>query len=293
MAGTRSGVRIPVAHPRSEAIIVFHLKIIYESYSTKVQQSLSREALSQSAAVCCTRFATGTTLQRRADETVKQCARRAGIADLLASNKRFLHPLPGYDSECAANGRLGLPWGELLLIVLTGVVGLAGLVALLLSVLGLFPPERGPRMRRAFLVLPAAVLVLTACGGAPKVAASHHAAVATTTPLASATTALSPGRSPSPSPTPVIADTALDVATCQEFAAERAGQMNADQFNVWLLQNGGQTTIGPNSSTGMDDTLSTNLGDWYVVQATRPSGDLQPASYYAAEVGAECLSIGA
>ena len=85
----------------------------------------------------------------------------------------------------------------------------------------------------------------------------------------------------------------MDVATCHQFAAERAGQMTADQFNVWLLRNGGQTTIGPDSSTGLNNTLSTNLGDWYVVHATRPSGDLQPASYYAAEVGAECLSIGA
>lgn len=85
----------------------------------------------------------------------------------------------------------------------------------------------------------------------------------------------------------------MDVLTCRQFAAEQAGQMSAYQFNVWLLQNGGQATIGPESSTGMDNTLSTNLGDWYVVQATAPSGDLQPASYYAAEVGAECSSIGA
>jgi hypothetical protein len=147
-------------------------------------------------------------------------------------------------------------------------------------------------------MLPAAALVLTACGSAPKAAASHHAAqslaaVATTTPPAPATTAASSSPSPSPRPTPLIADTAMDVLTCRQFAAEQAGQMSADQFNVWLLQNGGQTTIGPESSTGMDNTLSTNLGDWYVVQATAPSGDLQPASYYAAEVGAECASIGA
>ena len=32
---------------------------------------------------------------------------------------------------------------RVLLIVMTGVAGLAGLVALLLSVLGLFSPERG------------------------------------------------------------------------------------------------------------------------------------------------------
>jgi len=148
-------------------------------------------------------------------------------------------------------------------------------------------------MRWAFLVLPAAAFVLTACGSAPKAAASHHAAVATTTPPAPATTALSASRSPSSSSTPLIADTAIDVVTCRQFAAERAGQMSAGQFNVWLLQNGGQTTIGPDSSNGLDNTLSTTLGDWYVVQATQPSGDLQPASYYAAEVGAECVSIGA
>jgi hypothetical protein len=148
-------------------------------------------------------------------------------------------------------------------------------------------------MRCAFLVLPTAAFVLTGCGSAPKAAASHHAAVATITPPAPATTALSASRSPSSSSTPLIADTAIDVATCRQFAAERAGQLSADQFNVWLLQNGGQTTLGPDSSNGLDNTLSTNLGDWYVVQATRPSGDLQPASYYAAEVGAECLSIGA
>jgi hypothetical protein len=127
-------------------------------------------------------------------------------------------------------------------------------------------------MRHAFLVMPMAALVLTACGSAPKAADSP---------------------SPSLSSTPLIADTAMDVATCHQFAAEQNGQISAEQFNVWLLQNGGQTTIGPESSTGMDNTLSTNLGDWYVVHATAPSGDLQPASYYAAEVGAECLSIGA
>jgi hypothetical protein len=148
-------------------------------------------------------------------------------------------------------------------------------------------------MRRAFLVLPAAALMLTACGSAPKATASHHTAVAATTPPAPATTAPSPIRSPSPSSTPLIADTAMDATTCRQFAAEQAGQMSADQFNAWLLQNGGQTTIGPDSSTGLDNTLSTTLGDWYVVQATRPSGDLQSASYYSAEVGAECLSIGA
>jgi hypothetical protein len=148
-------------------------------------------------------------------------------------------------------------------------------------------------MRRAYLVLPAAALALTACSSTPKAAASHRAPVATTISPAPASTAPSPSRSPSPSPAPLIADTAMDVATCQMFAAERAGQMSAEQFNVWLLQSGGQTTIGPESPTGMDNTLSTNLGDWYVVQATRPSGDLQPASYYAAEVRAECLSIGA
>jgi hypothetical protein len=148
-------------------------------------------------------------------------------------------------------------------------------------------------MRRAYIVLPAAALVLTACGGGPKTAGNHHTAVAMTTPPAPATPAPSPSRSPSPSPAPLIADTAMDVATCHQFAAERAGQMSADQFNFWLLQSGGQTTIGPESSTGMDNTLSTTLGDWYVVQAARPSGDLQPASYYAAEVRADCLSIGA
>ena len=85
----------------------------------------------------------------------------------------------------------------------------------------------------------------------------------------------------------------MDVATCHQFEAEQAGQLSADHFNGWLLQNGGQPTIGPESATGMDNTLSTTLSDWYVVQATAPSGDLQPASYYAAEVSAECLSIGA
>jgi hypothetical protein len=148
-------------------------------------------------------------------------------------------------------------------------------------------------MRRAYLMLPAAALVLTACG--PKATASHQAmqspaAVAATSRTASAA---SPSSSPSPSNTALIADTAMDVLTCRQFAAEQAGQMSADQFNVWLLQNGGQTTIGPQSSTGMDNTLSTNLSDWYVVQVTAPSGDLQPATYYAAEVRAECLSIGA
>jgi hypothetical protein len=119
-------------------------------------------------------------------------------------------------------------------------------------------------------MLPAAALMLTACSGPP-----------------------SASPSPSPSPTQLIAYTATDVATCHQFAAEQAGQISADQFDIWLRQNGGQTTIGPRSSTGMDNTLSTNLSDWYVVHATAPSGDLQPASYYAAEVGVECLSIGA
>jgi hypothetical protein len=153
--------------------------------------------------------------------------------------------------------------------------------------------RKGPRVRRAYLVIPAATLLLAACGSGPKAAASHHAAVATTTPPAPVTTALSPRQSSSPRSVPLIADTAKDVATCHQFAAERAGHMSADQFNGWLLQNGGQTTIGPESSTGLDNTLSTTLGDWYVVLATRPSGDLQPAGYYAAEVRAECLSIGA
>ncbi len=145
-------------------------------------------------------------------------------------------------------------------------------------------------MRRAFLVLPAVALVLTACGSASKAGASRHGEVATATPPAPAT---SSSRSRPHSPTPLIADTAMDVAACHQFAAERAGQMSASRFNAWLRQNGGQTTIGPDSSTGLDNTLSTTLGDWYVVLATRPSGDLQPASYYAAEVGAQCLSIGA
>jgi hypothetical protein len=126
-------------------------------------------------------------------------------------------------------------------------------------------------------MLPTAALVLTACGGAP----------ATIAP------APSPSLSAPPSPAPLIADTAMDVATCHQFAAEQAGQMSADQFDVWLLRNGGQTALGPESSTGMDNTLSVNLGDWYAVQGTGPSGDLQPARYYAAEVGAECRSIGA
>ncbi len=153
--------------------------------------------------------------------------------------------------------------------------------------------RKGPRMRRACLVIPAATVLLTACGSAPKAAASHHAAVATTTPPAPATTAQSPSQSSSPRSVPLIADTVMDASACHQFAAEQAGQMGADQFNGWLLQNGGQTTIGPESSTGLDNTLSTTLGDWYVVLATRPSGDLQPASYYAAEVHAECRSIGA
>jgi hypothetical protein len=136
-------------------------------------------------------------------------------------------------------------------------------------------------------MLPAAALVLTTGGCAPSAVASHHAAQsrAAVSPPAS--------RSASPAPAPLIADTAMDEATCHQFAAEQDGKMSADQFNVWLLQNGGQTTLGPESATGMDDTLSTNLGDWYDVQATAPSGDLQPARYYAAEVGVECLSIGA
>ena len=135
-------------------------------------------------------------------------------------------------------------------------------------------------MRRAYLVLPAAAFVLTACGSASQTAADHNSAE-------------SPGPSPAPTARPLIANTAMDAATCHQFAAEQAGRMSPDQFNVWVLQNGGQATIGPPSATGMDNTLSTNLSDWYVVQATAPSGDLQPASYYAAEVGAECLSIGA
>jgi hypothetical protein len=69
--------------------------------------------------------------------------------------------------------------------------------------------------------------------------------------------------------------------------------MTADTFDVWLLRHGGQPTMGPESATGTDNTLSTTLGDWYVVQATEPTGDLQSASYYAAEVGVECHSIGA
>jgi hypothetical protein len=141
-------------------------------------------------------------------------------------------------------------------------------------------------MRPVYLVLPAAALVLTACGSGPQATASHHHAQPS---------AVAPSRSPSPSPgaSALIADTAMDVAACHQFAAEQAGQLSADQFNAWLLQNGGQTTISPPSATGLDDTLTTNLGDWYAVHATEPSGDLQPATYYAAEVSTECLSIGA
>jgi hypothetical protein len=141
-------------------------------------------------------------------------------------------------------------------------------------------------MRRAYLVLPAAALVLTACGSGPQSSASrHHAQPSAVAPV--------PSPSPSPGATALIADTAMDVATCHRFAAEQAGRLSADQFNAWLLQNGGQTTIGPPSANGLDDTLTTNLGDWYAVHTTEPSGDLQPATYYAAEVSAECSSIGA
>jgi hypothetical protein len=55
---------------------------------------------------------------------------------------------------------------------------------------------------RPFIVLPATALVLSACSGAPKAAASHHAA---------------------PSLAALIADTATDVATCHQFATEQAG----------------------------------------------------------------------
>jgi hypothetical protein len=140
--------------------------------------------------------------------------------------------------------------------------------------------------RRAYLMLSAAALVLTACGSAPKAAGSSHpahsGAVVATTPAA-----------PAPAATPLIADTAADAATCHQFAAEQAGQISADQFNDWLLRHGGQPTLGADSSTGLDNTLSTTLGDWYVVLTTAPSGDLQPASYYGSEVRAACRSIGA
>ena len=58
-------------------------------------------------------------------------------------------------------------------------------------------------MIRAWLMLPVAALVLTACGSAPKAASSHHAAqslaaVATTTPPAPATTAASRARARRP-----------------------------------------------------------------------------------------------
>jgi hypothetical protein len=123
-------------------------------------------------------------------------------------------------------------------------------------------------MRRAYLAVSSAALVLTACGSTPEAA-------------------------PSPSPAALIADTAMDVATCHQFAAEQAGLLSADEFDRWLVRHGGQLVIGPDSATGMDNTLSTNLGDWYAVHASAPSGDLQPAAYYAAEVLAECRSIGA
>lgn len=229
-------------------------------------------------------------MPRRPGDVVADCWAQRG--DWQSCN-RIGPLLPGCDAEYAANGCLSQLRGGLLLIVLTGVAGLAGLGCAPALSARLVLARKGPGMRRTFLVLPAAALVLTACGSAPKAAASNHPAVATTTRPAPETAAPSPSRSPSPSSTPLIADTATDVATCHQFAAERAGQMSADQFNAWLLQNGGETTIGADSSTGMDNTLSTTLGDWYVVQAARPSGDLQPASYYAAEVGAECLSIGA
>lgn len=145
----------------------------------------------------------------------------------------------------------------------------------------------GLSARRACLALSAAALVLTACGSAPQAAATRHPAQSPAVPAATTPPA------PAPAATPLIAHTAVDVAACHQFAAEQAGEMSADQFDVWLLQHGGQAAIGPQSATGLDNTLSVTLGDWYAVQASAPSGDLQPASYYAAEVGADCRSIGA
>jgi hypothetical protein len=85
----------------------------------------------------------------------------------------------------------------------------------------------------------------------------------------------------------------MDVATCHQFAAEQSGRLSAGRFYAWFLRHGGQTTIGPASASGMDNALSTNLADWYAVHDTAPSGDLQTASYYAAEVVSQCQSIGA
>ena len=98
----------------------------------------------------------------------------------------------------------------------------------------------------------------------------------------------SPNPTPSPSATspaatksgpakPLIANTAIDRLVCEQFAREQGRQITADQFNVWLLQNG-------NPASGK---LITKLADWFVSRNTQP----QLTEGYVGMVFAYCASI--
>ena len=141
---------------------------------------------------------------------------------------------------------------------------------------------------RAFIALMiAGSLTLAACGS------SHHLA-ARKSPPAPSRTVSSPVGTSSASPTPslsvtstagtkpasgrpLIPNTAIDRLVCEQFAREQAGQITADQFNIWLLQNG-------NPASGK---LITKLSDWFISRNMQP----QLTEGYVAQVFAYCASI--
>jgi hypothetical protein len=127
-------------------------------------------------------------------------------------------------------------------------------------------------------------LLITACGAAHGTAtASTHASASTEQPSAEATLTVSPAPIVEPSSAPpksshsLIPDTKADRRVCRAFATEQDGQVTADQFNVWLLQNGNPAA----------NKLINNLADWFVNRSMNP----QEAEGYVAQVFADCGSI--
>jgi hypothetical protein len=77
--------------------------------------------------------------------------------------------------------------------------------------------------------------------------------------------------------TPLIPDTSADRAVCRAFAAEQNGQVTADEFNTWLMENGNPAA----------NKLINDLAGWFVNQATDP----EKAEGYVGLVFADCGSI--
>lgn len=142
-------------------------------------------------------------------------------------------------------------------------------------------------MRALVAVMVAGMLALAACGGPHHATAGKlHSApsriasspVATPPPSSTPSPSLtSPTATKSTSAKPLIPNTAIDRLVCEQFAREQHGQITADQFNVWLLQNG-------NSASGK---LITKLADWFVSRSMQP----QLTEGYVGSVFAYCASI--